>query len=117
MSFLAEPWFWIVVTAASEIIGMSKLKDNSVLQLVFHALESLKPKKQTQAFLRGALAYAKCLSVGAPLPGLRIFFTAARSNAATSSYECSCRGPDVQPSVTLSCRLNLCRLFRLSSWD
>ena len=47
MSFLAEPWFWIVVTAASEIIGMSKLKDNSVIQLVFHALESLKPKKQT----------------------------------------------------------------------
>ena len=46
MDFLSEPWFWIIVTAASEIIGMSKLKDNSVIQLAFHALESLKPKKQ-----------------------------------------------------------------------
>lgn len=46
MDFLSEPWFWIIVTAASEIIGMSKLKDNSVIQLAFHALQSLKPKKQ-----------------------------------------------------------------------
>lgn len=46
MDFLSEPWFWIAVTAASEIIGMSKLKDNSVIQLAFHALESLKPKKK-----------------------------------------------------------------------
>jgi len=43
---LASPIFWIVVAAASEIIGMSpKLKDNSILQLVFHALRALKAKK------------------------------------------------------------------------
>jgi hypothetical protein len=42
---LAHPAFWIVVAAASELIGMSKLKDNSVIQLLFHALQALKPKK------------------------------------------------------------------------
>jgi len=42
---LANPAFWIVVAAASELIGMSKLKDNSVLQLLFTALRSLKEKK------------------------------------------------------------------------
>jgi len=45
MEFLQEPWFWIVVTAVSEIVGMSKLKSNSVVQLVLQALVSLKPKK------------------------------------------------------------------------
>ena len=38
------PIFWIVVTAASEIIGLSKLKDNSIVELVFHILMRLKPK-------------------------------------------------------------------------
>ena len=28
--------FWIIVAAASEIIALSPLKDNSILQLVFH---------------------------------------------------------------------------------
>ena len=40
----SNPIFWIVVTAASEIIGMSKLKDNSIVELVLHALMRLKPK-------------------------------------------------------------------------
>jgi len=45
MDFLHNPIFWIVVTAASEIIGMSpKLKSNSVLQLLISGLMSLKPK-------------------------------------------------------------------------
>jgi len=35
----AHPAFWI------EIIALSPLKDNSVIQLVFHALRSLKAKK------------------------------------------------------------------------
>ena len=42
---LAHPAFWIVVAAASELIGMSKLKDNSVVQLLFTVLRSLKAKK------------------------------------------------------------------------
>ena len=42
---LSSPIFWIVVTAASEIIGMSKLKDNSVIELVLHTLMRLKPKR------------------------------------------------------------------------
>jgi hypothetical protein len=41
---LSNPIFWIVVTAASEIIGMSKLKDNSIVELALHALMRLKPK-------------------------------------------------------------------------
>ena len=42
--FLSSPIFWIVVTAASEIIGMSKLKDNSVIELVLHTLMRFKPR-------------------------------------------------------------------------
>ena len=45
MHFLQEPWFWIVFTAASELIGLSKLKDNSVLQLVLSTVGRLKPSK------------------------------------------------------------------------
>jgi len=43
---IAHPAFWIVLAAASELIGMSKLKDNSVIQLIFTALRSIKPKKR-----------------------------------------------------------------------
>jgi hypothetical protein len=42
---LAHPAFWIVVAAASELIGLSKLKDNSVVQLLFSVLRTLKAKK------------------------------------------------------------------------
>ena len=42
---LAHPAFWIVLAAASELIALSPLKDNSVIQVVFHALRSLKSKK------------------------------------------------------------------------
>ena len=44
MEFLQEPWFWIIFTAASELIGLSKLKDNSVIELVIHTVQRLKPK-------------------------------------------------------------------------
>ena len=44
-AILASPITWIVVAAASEIIALSPLKDNSVIQIVFHALRSLKAKK------------------------------------------------------------------------
>jgi hypothetical protein len=42
---LASPITWIVIAAASEIIALSPLRDNSVIQLVFHALRSMKAKK------------------------------------------------------------------------
>jgi hypothetical protein len=45
MDFLTHPAFWICVAAASELIALSPLKDNSVIQLVFHALKAIKAKK------------------------------------------------------------------------
>ena len=45
MDFLSHPAFWIVVAAASELIGLSPLKSNSVIQLVLRALYSIKPGK------------------------------------------------------------------------
>ncbi len=44
MEFLQEPWFWVLITAASEIIGMSKLKSNSIVELALRAVFSLKPR-------------------------------------------------------------------------
>lgn len=43
---ISSPAFWIVVAAASELIGMSKLKDNSVIQLILTAIRSLNPSKK-----------------------------------------------------------------------
>jgi hypothetical protein len=44
---LSSPIFWVVVTAASEIIGMMpQCKSNSVLELLFKGVLSLKPKKK-----------------------------------------------------------------------
>jgi len=45
MDFLSHPAFWIVVAAASELIALSPLKSNSVVQLVFQVLNLLKAKK------------------------------------------------------------------------
>jgi hypothetical protein len=45
MEFLSHPAFWIVLAAASELIGISPLKSNSVIQLVLRALYSIKPGK------------------------------------------------------------------------
>jgi hypothetical protein len=45
MDFLSHPAFWICVAAASELIALSPLKDNSLIQLVFHALKAIKAKK------------------------------------------------------------------------
>jgi hypothetical protein len=46
VDFLSHPAFWIVLAAASELIGLSSLKSNSIIQLVFKALYSLKPGKR-----------------------------------------------------------------------
>ena len=45
MDFLYHPAFWIVVADASELIALSPLKSNSVVQLVFQILNLLKAKK------------------------------------------------------------------------
>jgi len=45
VEFLSHPAFWIVVAAASELIALSPLKSNSVVQLVFQILNLLKGKK------------------------------------------------------------------------
>jgi hypothetical protein len=46
MDFLNHPAFWIVVAAASELIALSPLKSNSIIQLVFQILNLLKAKKR-----------------------------------------------------------------------
>ena len=44
VEFLSHPAFWIVVAAASELIGLSsQLKANSIIQLVLQALYAIKP--------------------------------------------------------------------------
>ena len=46
MDFLTHPAFWIVVAAASELIALSPLKSNSIVQLLFQVLNLLKVKKR-----------------------------------------------------------------------
>ena len=46
MAVLESAIFWIVIAAASEIIALSPLKDNSIIQLVLHAIKSIKPGKK-----------------------------------------------------------------------
>jgi len=40
---LSSPITWIVIAAASEIIALSPLKDNSIIQVVLKAVLKLKP--------------------------------------------------------------------------
>jgi len=42
---LASPITWIVIAAASEVIALSPMRDNSLIQVIFHALRALKSKK------------------------------------------------------------------------
>ena len=46
MEFLQHPAFWVIVAAISELIGMSSLKANSIVQLVLQALYAIKPGKR-----------------------------------------------------------------------
>ena len=45
VEFLSHPAFWIVLAAVSERVGLSPLKSNSVIQLLFQALYAIKPGK------------------------------------------------------------------------
>ena len=47
MAIFESAIFWIIVAAASEIIALTPLKSNSVIQLVLSALESVKPGKKS----------------------------------------------------------------------
>ena len=46
MAILESAIFWIIVAAASEIIALTPLKSNSVVQLVLSALNSVKAGKK-----------------------------------------------------------------------
>jgi len=46
MAILESAIFWIIVAAASEIIALTPLKSNSIVQLVLQALDSVKPSKK-----------------------------------------------------------------------
>jgi len=45
VEFLSHPAFWIIVGAASELIALSPLKSNSIIQLVLQILTLIKAKK------------------------------------------------------------------------
>lgn len=46
VEILSAPQFWIVLTAISEIVGITpKFKSNSIIQLLLSALWAIKPKK------------------------------------------------------------------------
>ena len=46
MAIFESAIFWIVVAAASEIIALTPLKSNSVVQLILQAINSIKPAKK-----------------------------------------------------------------------
>lgn len=39
---ISHPAFWVVVAAASELIALSPLRDNSLIQVMLTALRSIK---------------------------------------------------------------------------
>jgi hypothetical protein len=46
VDFLSHPAFWVCIAAASELIALSPLKSNGIVQLVFQILNVLKAKKR-----------------------------------------------------------------------
>ena len=46
--FLSEPAFWVIVALASELIALSPLKENSVIQTIQTLLNKLKPCKEAE---------------------------------------------------------------------
>lgn len=46
LDIINHPAFWIVVAAASELVAISPLRENSIVQLIFTALNSLRPAKR-----------------------------------------------------------------------
>ena len=46
LEFLSSAQFWIIVAALSEIIALSPLKSNSLVQVLLQALYAIKPGKR-----------------------------------------------------------------------
>jgi len=46
MAILESAIFWIIIAAASEIIALTPLKSNSVVQLILSAINTLRPAKK-----------------------------------------------------------------------
>ncbi len=46
--FLSEPAFWIIVALASELIALSPLKENSLIQSGLTLVNKLKPSKKPE---------------------------------------------------------------------
>ena len=46
--FLSEPAFWVIVALASELIALSPLKENSVIQSDQTQLNKLKPSEEPE---------------------------------------------------------------------
>ena len=46
MAVFESAIFWIIVAAASEIIALTPLKSNSIVQLALSALNTVKPAKK-----------------------------------------------------------------------
>jgi hypothetical protein len=46
VEFLSHPAFWVIILAAEELVAYSPLKSNSIVQLVFQILRTLKGKKR-----------------------------------------------------------------------
>lgn len=47
MGIFESAIFWIVIAAASEIIALTPLRSNSIIQVVISTLEKLKPAKKS----------------------------------------------------------------------
>jgi hypothetical protein len=45
-AILSHPAFWIVLAATEELIALSPLKENSILQLAFKSLRQLRSKRK-----------------------------------------------------------------------
>ena len=46
--FLSEPAFWVIIALASELIALSPLKENSVIQSIQTLLNKLKPSEEPE---------------------------------------------------------------------
>ena len=52
MGIFESAIFWIVIAAASEIIALTPLKSNSVIQIILSAIEKVKPTKKNWEAVR-----------------------------------------------------------------
>jgi hypothetical protein len=46
LAIISHPAFWIVIAALEELIALSPLKENSLLEVLFKAIRSVRPSKK-----------------------------------------------------------------------